>query len=75
MIRVAADFEQFCVTAISHLMEGDGELGTTIKACPVSCLREIGTKLIIIGSCLDLYSHHFQMQILMPFLRWASTIK
>ena len=69
MIRVAADFEQFCVTAISHLMEGDGELGTTIKACPVSCLREMGTKLIITGSCLDLYSHHFQMQILMPFLR------
>ena len=41
------DFEQFCVAAISHLMEGNGELGTTFKAWPISCLREMGTKLII----------------------------
>ena len=41
------DFEQFCVAAISHLMEGNGELGTTFKAWPISCLRKMGTKLII----------------------------
>ena len=47
------DFEQFCVAAISHLMEGNGELGTTFKAWPISCLREMGTKLIR-GTCLDI---------------------
>ena len=29
-------------------MEGNGELGTTFKAWPISCWRETGTKLIIL---------------------------